>query len=95
MIINIDKTNIFSLFKADNFDSLEYLIDSMPPSLVEYHLMNFISSEEDCNIFFNKKNIQSSFSFGIYSLYLDYEEKIYLEFESDSLRDTYTNASLF
>lgn len=94
MIKLIEKNEIFSLFKIDNFFNLEKIIDDFSPSLAEYHLENFFSnSDEEC--FLNRKEIQNSFNIGDFALYLDYDENIYLESFGSGSFDDYQTASLF
>ncbi len=83
MIVSIDKNYLFGLFGVDNFYSLETTIDTMAPSLVEYHLSSFCDGS--CQTaYFNKKDVEKSLFSGDYTLYLDYNEDIYLElFESN------------
>lgn len=85
MIVSINKDTIFTLFGADNFQSLEKAIDNMAPSLVEYHLANFCSNDDE-SLYFNKRDIENSFCIGEYSLYLDYSKNLYLELD-ESLID--------
>ena len=88
MIVSVDKGSFLNLFGAENFLSLENMLNSMAPSLVEYQLFDFISNFNDEVLFFNKRDIQSSFSIGDYSLYLDYNENIYLENSVNATEDT-------
>ena len=79
MIVSIDKNYLFNIFGVNNFSSLETIIDSMAPSLVEYHLSSFCEDNSD-TIYFNKRDVLA----GDYTLYLDYSENLYLELiESD------------
>lgn len=87
MIMSIDKNYLFSLFGVDNFYSLETTIDSMAPSLVEYHLSSFCDGSSQ-TVYFNKKDIEKSLLTGDYTLYLDYDENIYLELFESNLNDT-------
>ncbi|MDN5067813.1 hypothetical protein [Aliarcobacter butzleri] len=83
MIVSIDKNYLFNIFGVNNFSSLEAIIDSMAPSLVEYHLSSFCEDNSD-TIYFNKRDVEKSFLAGDYTLYLDYSENLYLELiESD------------
>ncbi|WP_418185606.1 hypothetical protein ACNSOS_01075 [Aliarcobacter vitoriensis] len=84
MIFCIDKNSILNLFGVENFNLLESTIDSMSPSLVEYHLANFCNISDDIS-YFNKRDIENSFSIGEYSIYLDYDENIYLEVQESNL----------
>ena len=53
MFVNIDKNIILNIFGVDTFYGLEKVLDSMSPSLVEYHLSNFLDS--DNSSYFDKK----------------------------------------
>ncbi|AXK48873.1 hypothetical protein CRU87_02175 [Aliarcobacter trophiarum LMG 25534] len=77
MLVLVDKNSILNLFGVDTFGDLESILDTMSPSLVEYHLSNFLNSEDLG--YFNKKDIENSFYIGDYSLYLDYNKNIFLE----------------
>ena len=54
MFVNIDKNIILNIFGVDTFYGLEKVLDNMSPSLVEYHLSNFLDS--DNSSYFDKKN---------------------------------------
>ena len=56
MIVSIDKNYLFNIFGVNNFSSLETIIDSMAPSLVEYHLSSFCEDNSD-TIYFNKRDV--------------------------------------
>ncbi len=60
----------------------------MPPSIVEYHLNNLDTHE--CEVYFNKRDIEKSVNFGEYSIYLDYSDNIYIEIDIEE--DNYTNS---
>ncbi len=53
MFVNIDKNIILNIFGVDTFYGLEKVLDNMSPSLVEYHLSNFLDS--DNSSYFDKK----------------------------------------
>ncbi len=93
MILLLNKNSLFSTFGVDNFNSLDNVINSMSPSMVEYYLSD-LSNEND-NIYLNRKNIQNSICIGEYSLYLDYDEDIYLEIEENTLLDDFETQSLW
>ncbi len=86
MIISVDKDSLFNIFGVSSFNSLENKIDSMAPSLVEYHLSNFYNYNND-NVYFNKRDVEESVSIGEYNLYFDYNENIYLEVTESNLDD--------
>ena len=77
MFIAVDKNSILNLFKVDTFSELESVLDSMSPSLVEYHLSNFLDS--DNSSYFDKKNIETTFNIGDYNLHIDYNDNIFIE----------------
>lgn len=86
MIISVDKDSLFNIFGVSSFNSLEDKIDSMAPSLVEYHLLNFYNYNND-NVYFNKRDVEESVSIGEYNLYFDYNENIYLEVTESNFDD--------
>lgn len=77
MFVNIDKNIILNIFGVDTFYGLEKVLDSMSPSLVEYHLSNFLGS--DNSSYFDKKNIETTFNIGDYNLHIDYNDNIFIE----------------
>ncbi|AXX84870.1 hypothetical protein [Aliarcobacter skirrowii] len=89
MIKQIEKNDLFSIFNIENFLHLETIIDNFSPSLTEYHLETFFSNSE-IESFLNKRNIQNSLNIGSFSLYLDYDENIYLESFENNLSDEAT-----
>ncbi|MGB5866604.1 MAG: hypothetical protein WBG69_01910 [Arcobacteraceae bacterium] len=92
MIIQLDKTSLFNTFHVSCFNQLEEGIQSVAPSMVEYHLDDLSSSTNE-PVYINKSNIQQTIYLDQYSLYLDYEDLVYLEFiEKD---DTYDTESLW
>ncbi len=86
MITLINKESLYNTFRVDSFSSLNSIIDNMAPSLVEYHLFDL--SEQGDETYFNKRDIENGFSVGIFSLYLDYSENIYLEFDEQDSSDS-------
>jgi len=85
MITQINSDSLFNLFRVVDFDLLESAIDNMAPSLVEYYLSGFMNEDD---YYFNKRDIENGFSVGIFSLYLDYSENIYLEFDEQDSSDS-------
>ncbi len=81
MILLLNKFSLFQVFGVNNFDSLDDAINNMAPSMVEYYLSDLSSDNQ--NIYLNKRNIQNSLNVGDYSIYLDYEDEIYLEISDD------------
>lgn len=86
MITLVNKDSLYNLFGVLNFHSLESALESMAPSLVEYHLSGLCEFSDD--LYFNRREIENKFSIGDYNLYIDYSENIYLEFE-ESNEDSY------
>ncbi len=94
MIVSLNKSLLFSTFGVDDFDNLEQVIGSMAPSMVEYYLSDLSNSNDDT--YLNKRNVQETISVGDYSLYLDYDDEVYLEISDDnSVVDDYETPSLW
>jgi hypothetical protein len=92
LIIQLDQNSLFSTFNVTCFQELEEGIQSIAPSMVEYHLSDLSSTDTE-SIYINKSNIQQTIYLDQYSIYLDYEDSIYLEFiEKD---DEYETESLW
>jgi hypothetical protein len=88
LIIQLDKNSLFNIFKVSCFDELEEGLQLVAPSMVEYYLEDLSSSIND-SVYINKSNIQQTISLDQYSIYLDYEDLVYLEFiEKDDNYDT-------
>lgn len=85
MILLLNKDSLFSAFGVDSFQNLDSAINNMAPSMVDYYLSDLSNGMDD--IYLNKRSIQNSICTGDFSIYLDYDEEIYLEIEevSDSL----------
>lgn len=79
MFILVNKDSLYNTFGIKNFKLLEGAVDTMAPSLVEYHLSTL--SEDSEEAYFNKRDIENSLSIGDYNLYMDYGENIYLEID--------------
>lgn len=79
MVLLLNKTSLYTTFGVNTFDSLDNAINSMAPSMVEYYLSDLSNGNEDA--YLNKRNIQNSLCIGEYSLYIDYDEEVYLEIE--------------
>ncbi|WP_424686980.1 MAG: hypothetical protein ACNI3H_02385 [Halarcobacter ebronensis] len=82
MILLLNKDSLFSTFGVDSFQSLDSAINSMAPSMVDYYLSDLSSGMDDS--YLNKRSIQDSITTGDFSLYLDYDEDVYLEIEETS-----------
>lgn len=89
MITLVNKDSLYNIFGVETFDLLEGAIDTMAPSLVEYHLSNLCEYSDEA--YFNKSDVEESVSIGEYNLYIDYSENIYLEV-TNSTTDDYTQA---
>lgn len=92
MITLLNKTSLYNTFGVNDFNSIEGAIDNMAPSMVEYHLSDLSQYCED--IYLNKRDIEKSVSIGDYSLYIDYNDNIYLELDNNENID-YETASLW
>ena len=77
----LDKISLYNTFGVDNFNSIEEAINKMAPSMVEYYLSDLSEYSED--IYLNKKDIEISLCIGDYNLYIDYNDNIYLEVDSN------------
>ena len=84
MITQINTDSLYNLFRVVDFNLLESAIDSMAPSLVEYHLSSLMGDDDS---YFNKRDIEESISVGNYNLYIDYSKNIYLEELSKMIDD--------
>jgi len=88
LIIQLDINILFHTFKVSSFDQLEEAMHSLAPSIVEYYLDDLSSSTNE-SIYINKSNIQQTIFLDEYSLYLDYEDSIFLELiEKDNEYET-------
>lgn len=92
MVLLLNKVSLFSTFGVDSFESLDFSISSMAPSMVEYYLSDLSSGNDDT--YLNKRNVQSIINIGDYSLFLDYNDDIYLEIQ-DVVEDDYETGSLW
>lgn len=79
MILLLNKDSLFSAFDVNSFQDLDVALNSMAPSMVDYYLSDL--SKEVESIYLNKRSIQNSISVVGFSIYLDYNEEIYLEIE--------------
>ncbi len=92
MTIQLDKNLVYSTFNVENFEQLESMAQSMAPSMVEYFLSDLASTSEEPS-YINKSNIQNTITLDEYSIYFDYENKIYLEFIEKE--DSYETSTLW
>ncbi len=93
MIIQLEKSLLFSTFNVDNFSNLEQSTQLMAPSMVEYYLSDLASSSDFTESYINKTNIQQTIFLEDYSLYIDYNNDVYLEFTQKD--DEYETQSLW
>ncbi|WP_198304484.1 hypothetical protein [Arcobacter vandammei] len=87
MVISLDKEYVYNLFGANDFCSLESIIDNIAPSLLDYHISDFCNNFEEI-LFFNKKDVENSFSYGNYNLFMDYNQNLFLEVDSTKVDDS-------
>lgn len=92
MILLLNRDSLFSTFGVSCFQDLDSAINNMAPSMVDYYLSDLSNGMDDS--YLNKRNIQSSINIGDFSLYLDYDEEIYLEFLQQN-SDNFETASLW
>ena len=93
MTLLLNKTSLFATFGVDSFNSLDSMVNSMAPSMVEYYLSDLSNGNDDA--YLNKRNIQDTISIGDYSLYLDYNEEVYLEIDDSIATDNFETGSLW
>ena len=93
MIIQLEKRLLFSTFNVDDFSNLEQSTQLMAPSMVEYYLSDLASSSDFTESYINKTNIQQTIFLEDYSLYIDYNNDVYLEFTQKD--DEYETQSLW
>jgi len=92
LTIQLDTNLLFQTFKISCFEQLEQEIQTIAPSMVEYYLDDLSSSMNE-SAYINKSNIQKTIYLDQYSLYLDYEESVYLEIKEN--KDDYETESLW
>ena len=92
MTIQLDKKLVYSTFNVENFEQLDSTAQLMAPSMVEYYLSDLATgTTPEESTYINKSNIQNTITLDEYSLYFDYDNKIYLEFiEKDDSYETDT-----
>jgi hypothetical protein len=84
LTVLVNKDILFSIFNTSSFDKLESSFSTIAPSMVEYHL-NILSEELSGNsTYINRANIQDSIHIDSYSLYYDYNDEVYLEFNESN-----------
>lgn len=97
MITLLNKDSLFTTFGVEDFNSLGNSINNMAPSMVEYYLSDLCdySNINDCEngFYLNRRNIENSITIGEYSIYIDYNEDIFLEI--DTTEEEYETGSLW
>ena len=92
MIIQIDKESLYKTFSVECFLSIENSTQQMAPSMVEYYL-NDLAASNNGSAYINRSQIQQTIFLDEYSLYMDYNNDIYLEFIQKD--DQYETESLW
>ena len=90
MIIALDNNRLYSTFSVSDFSQLENSFNTIAPSMVEYYLSSLCSDDET---HINRSSIQNTIYLDDYTIYLDYEDKIYLEISSTKDDLEYTTGS--
>jgi hypothetical protein len=91
MIIQLDTNNLYATFSVDNFTQLENSFNTLAPSMVDYYLSSLVNDDE---IYVNQNNIQHTIYLDDYTVYLGYDNNIYLKLE-DKADDEHTIGSLW
>lgn len=87
-MIYLDNNNkILTLFNSKEFCELNNVFNCLAPSMCEYHFRELIR-ELSNNVILNKTNIQDKIDIYDYTLYLDYNNDIYLEYISNNEYET-------
>jgi hypothetical protein len=86
LIYLVNSYDLLSEFRLTSLEMLESHLNSIAPSICEYHFEN-ISLYSQTQTYLNKNQIEKELFFGDYKLYIDYEENIYLE-KDDSYDDS-------
>lgn len=93
MIYLIDKYDLLNEFRVNILSEIESKINSLAPSVCEYHFENIILYSQT-HTYLNRNQIEKDFNFGEFKLYIDYEENIFLEkddlFYDDELSENST-----
>ncbi len=91
MITILNNHSLYNIFGVEKFNNLDRAINTMAPSMVEYYLKD-LCSENDDNIYLNKRDVEQTLSIGEYTLYIDYSDNIYLEQENDNTNNQETSS---
>jgi hypothetical protein len=78
LIYLIDKYDLLNEFRIGLFSEIEAKINSIAPSVCEYHFENIILYSQTQS-YLNRNQIEKEFLFGSFKLYIDYEENLYVE----------------
>lgn len=78
MIYLVDKHDLFNEFRISLLDEIESKVNTIAPSVCEYHFENIILYSQT-HIYLNRNQIEKDFNFGGFKLYIDYEENIFIE----------------
>jgi len=70
--------DLLNEFRLSSIDMFETHLNSMAPSLCEYHFENIVLYS-DIHQYLNKNQIAKEFYFGDFRMYIDYENNIYIE----------------
>lgn len=92
MIYLVESNDLKNTFGVEEFTALEGAIDTIAPSLLEYHLESLISYSDEATTF-NRFNVEHTIDISKFRIYLDYEKRYYLE--KDSTENEFESASLF
>lgn len=93
MVLLLNRNSLYSTFGVDCFESLDSVINNMAPSMVEYYLSDLSDGNDD--VYLNRRNIQHSINIGDYSIYLDYDDEVYLEIEEQNTSDDFETGTLW
>ena len=92
MTIKLETNSLLNTFQVSCFDQLEQGMQVLAPSMIDYHLDDLAANISE-PAYINKSSIQQTIYLGEYSLYLDYNDSIYLEFTQKD--DSYDTESLW
>ncbi len=92
MIYLVDKYDLFNEFRINLLNEIESKINSLAPSISEYHFENIVLYSQT-NGYLNRTQIEKNFDFGGFKLYIDYEENIFLEKDESFFEDELSEAA--
>lgn len=76
---------VYTIFGVSKFAQIQNAISPMAPSICEYYLDDLTTKLID--IPFNKSSIQDKIDIYDYTVYLSYDDNIYIEYDSCDLQD--------